>query len=438
MLHENVVVVGGGIAGITAAYFEAKKGNHVTILETSSHLGGLLQSDYLHGQYFDYGTHLLAQTGEIELDQFLFSEFNSDNCNMMTSINAGNYFNGKMNHQSCYIDSKTMNQNDYNQACLELLSSMDQPQGKNLEEFLLHKFGRTFYANIHRPVIKKYFGVEPKYLATKTANFFDMSRLLVFDDLTTKRLCKLDGYDDRLGHHHREEGVVKYYPKDCGIGQLINFLVQKLEYQNVNIRYLTNLQTIEHSKGRVTQVSANNGAFKVDKLIWTVPIGILSRIANIGESIDSPTFRATGLYNFTFDKPLNSKAAFINVPDIAMHSSRVTLYQNLSDPTNYSCTVEVLTDSVAILKDLIYEVHQELIQMGLIGEEYKCIFKHYRVLKYGFPVLTKDFMVRDSEVSGFCDSYFSNVLFLGRSNNKTFFMNEVLIDAYRRIMNGEN
>ena len=46
MSYKNVLVVGAGIAGIAgiiAAYFEAKKGNNVTLIESDARAGGLLK-----------------------------------------------------------------------------------------------------------------------------------------------------------------------------------------------------------------------------------------------------------------------------------------------------------------------------------------------------------------------------------------------------------
>ena len=90
MSTNHVAVVGSGVAGLVASYFEAKKGNKVTLIELDSREGGLLKSDQIENRYFDYGTHIIAETGVLELDDFLFSDLNSDNCVITKRINAGN------------------------------------------------------------------------------------------------------------------------------------------------------------------------------------------------------------------------------------------------------------------------------------------------------------------------------------------------------------
>ena len=86
MSSKKVVVVGSGIAGITAAYFEAKRGNSVTLIDSDNRAGGLLKSDFIIGRYFDYGTHIYTETGVEELDEFLFSDLNNDNCMIKDTI----------------------------------------------------------------------------------------------------------------------------------------------------------------------------------------------------------------------------------------------------------------------------------------------------------------------------------------------------------------
>ena len=43
---KNIVIIGGGIAGVEAACVLAETGNHVTIIERSDKLGGKLNDWY--------------------------------------------------------------------------------------------------------------------------------------------------------------------------------------------------------------------------------------------------------------------------------------------------------------------------------------------------------------------------------------------------------
>jgi protoporphyrinogen oxidase len=436
MSNKKVVIVGCGITGITAAYFEAKKGNSVTLIDSDNRPGGLLKSDLANDRYFDYGTHIMPETGVKELDDFLFSGLNDSNCIIEKNIYAGSYFNGTMNDKSCYVDTATFEKAVFNQGCMELLSSDSQPQAKNLQEFLIQKFGKVFYENVYKPIVQKYMGKEPKDLAVKVGEFFDMSRLLAFNHKTTKRLCELDLYNSKLGHHVRVNGVSKYYPKEGGVGSLISLLMDKLSKEKIDIKLSTNIIKINQKNGKVTSLVLENEEVKVDKLIWTLPSSYLLYLAGIDKRSSPPEFRNTGLYDFTFEKSLNSLSTFINVYDTALYSGRVTLYQNLTKSNNFSCTVEVLVDDEVDLTSLIESIQRELVEMGIVDKDNKCTFKQYRPIKNGFPILTNKFTNRQDELSEYCQTFFKNILFVGRTTGKVFFMNEVLVDTYKRIENG--
>ena len=95
-----------------------------------------------------------------------------------------------MNNKSCYVNSSSIGEELFSNGCMEILESKDNFATENLEDFLLQKFGVTFYEQIYKPVVEKYIGIDPKLLAPQVGTFFDMSRLLAFDEKMTKRLCK--------------------------------------------------------------------------------------------------------------------------------------------------------------------------------------------------------------------------------------------------------
>ncbi len=62
----SVVIVGGGLAGLTTAALLARAGRSVTLLERSSYLGGRAITKEQHGFLFNMGVHALYMTGPAE------------------------------------------------------------------------------------------------------------------------------------------------------------------------------------------------------------------------------------------------------------------------------------------------------------------------------------------------------------------------------------
>lgn len=70
---RDVIIIGGGISGLTAAYTLAKAGRTATLLEPSPTLGGLLQTKQIHGCVVEEGpdSFLAAKPAATELIQEL-------------------------------------------------------------------------------------------------------------------------------------------------------------------------------------------------------------------------------------------------------------------------------------------------------------------------------------------------------------------------------
>jgi protoporphyrinogen oxidase len=216
------------------------------------------------------------------------------------------------------------------------------------------------------------------------------------------------------------------------MGGIIDLLMEKLSKEGVDVKLSTNIKSINQENGKVVSLIAEEEIL-TDKLVWTLPSSYLSFLSGLDKKTSAPKFRNTTIYDFTFENPLNSKAAFINIYDLEMLSGRVTLYQNLSQSDNYSCTVEVLADDDIDLRNLADTIQKELVEMGIVKKGNQCTFRQYRPIKNGFPILTTEFVKAQNEISEYCQHYFQNVLFIGRSTGKVFFMSEVLADVFNKV-----
>lgn len=62
-MSKNVIVVGGGLAGLAASIYLARGGRNVTLFEKRRHLGGRAISNLRQGFRFNLGAHALYRTG---------------------------------------------------------------------------------------------------------------------------------------------------------------------------------------------------------------------------------------------------------------------------------------------------------------------------------------------------------------------------------------
>ena len=60
---KDVIVIGSGITGLTAAIYLAQEGQNVMVLEQSSAVGGRARTAMLDGFYLNQGPHALYLSG---------------------------------------------------------------------------------------------------------------------------------------------------------------------------------------------------------------------------------------------------------------------------------------------------------------------------------------------------------------------------------------
>ena len=70
--------------------------------------------------------------------------------------------------------------------------------------------------------------------------------------------------------------------------------------------------------------------------------------------------------------------------------------------------------------------------MGLVHRKNTCLFQQFRAVPNGLPVLTIESVAGHRQLENYCNEYFQNVLFLGRSAH-VFQMPDILLDLYNKV-----
>jgi protoporphyrinogen/coproporphyrinogen III oxidase len=93
MTDQRIVVVGAGIAGLSAAYFLKQKGHSPLVLEKSDRVGGRMITDVVNGFTIDAGAQFLMDGYPVLMD--LIDRLGLSSDFIKTSPWVGTIRNGK-------------------------------------------------------------------------------------------------------------------------------------------------------------------------------------------------------------------------------------------------------------------------------------------------------------------------------------------------------
>tara|TARA_R110002096_G_scaffold85802_2_gene197848 strand:+ start:2508 stop:3845 length:1338 start_codon:yes stop_codon:yes gene_type:complete len=441
----KVVIAGGGIAGIIGSIILAEKGDSVTLVESGESCGGLLRSYQApNGTEYDYGTHILKETGHQMVDDLVFGKLEPEKWQNLDRLRVGNYFGGDIYPTSQFIDIRKLPSGSFDKALVEYISLGEEISTGNLEEYAKSFYGPTLTEELWKPLMAKLFGQDLADLDVSALSLVGYGRVIALDRHQTIEIKKSEMYDRKFGHATWDEGLssqMNFYPVAEGIELWIKQLLRQAEEAGVTILTGTSIDKIEHCNTKVNQVNLSSGdAIEVDRLIWTLPTSLLFRNAGVEFQADPPLFRSSILLNFEFDAPFLTDLYFLYCNDPDMLSFRITLYPNLrelpeGEEPPYNCTVEVMADEEVFLDEarVRERVLGELVTMGIIAPEHQIVHEKIFSSKKGFPIPTVSYKQNSERLYDEVKAEFSNVDVIGRGSGKVHFMHEVMVDLWETL-----
>ncbi len=437
-MKNKIVVVGAGIAGILSALMLKNDDNEVVIIERDKELGGLLKSQNLYKDsiYFDYGTHLLSETNVPELDEILYGGLDA---HIFRYIHSGTFYNVLFSENSLLSD-ESLSDEDKKKCLDDLLLIQPKLAYLNLEDQFENTFGKSYSEILLKPVINKLFHTDANQLQPDSHLLFALRRIAISTDAHSKELKKEPRFDAVIGFHSRTEGITStrvLYPKKGGVVNWITSLENKLKAKGVEILTNCGIHSVEPKNNRIDKLITTHGELSLDQLFWTIPTFQLIHLLGINIERKAPPKRLTSaLYHFVIDEKYLSDLAYIQCYDPNFKTFRVTLYNNFSPREDglYLITCEVLLEGPEEFSEQLEErIFDEIIGMKLIPQDSKKMFSHHNLYPNGFPVPTTEFFQAIEDQNNLVKDQYYNLRLFGKSNGKSFFMDDVLRDIYYEL-----
>ncbi len=379
-MRKKIAILGGGLTGLTAGYFLAKKNYQITIFEKKETLGGLASGFKKKGWqwYLDYTYH------------HIFSNDN-DIIDFAKQINFNNFFFRSLQTASIFDDLKIrpidtpidflkldfLNIFDKLRAGLILIFLKISPflkvyENQICENFLKKTMGKIIWDKLWQELFRKKFG---KYAENVLASFF-WARI-------KKRTKKLG------------------YPKG-GFQNFINYIEKQLK--SLKVKMLKNHQINEIKKTGNKFIIDNN---EFDYVISTLPTPILIKItekifpAEFLQNLRKINYLHAKTLIIEVKKPLLEKIYWLNVNAKTIPIMVIVEHTNFIDKKNYAGNHLIYLgwyleekNPFWSLKDkqLLNTIFPYLKKINPLFEKKDIIFLTSFQAKYAQPIFDKNFI----------------------------------------------
>lgn len=275
---QDIVVMGGGLAGLSAGYSLTKAGKSLTVLESDTTVGGLSRT-IRHGDFkFDLGGHRFF-TQNKETNQFVKDILQGDYLSVQRKSKIfmkGRFFDYPLKPSNALfglgLPTTVKALSDYGKEKIRGLFS--NPVNISLEDWVTSHFGRTMFLLYFKEYSEKVWGIECEKIS---------------QDWVAKRIEGLSlGVAIKNAFFNQGSKNIKtladtfIYPSH-GIGQISDRLMEEIDKEN-SVLTSTGVSRIHHNNHKITGIDAVNcdrtHAITGNEFVSSIPITHLVSLLN--------------------------------------------------------------------------------------------------------------------------------------------------------------
>lgn len=425
MIKKRIIILGAGLAGLSAAWYLQKKGCDCEILEKEGESGGLCRSKSVGGFTFDYDGHLLHFRHQYTFN--LVKDLLGSNLSQHERsawICSGNAYTRYPFQANLYgLPSSIVKE------CL--LGFIEASKDKNIKDkdnltfldWIYLTFGKGIARHFMIPYNTKFWTLPPQELVCSWLDgFIPVPSLAQTIEGTIRENKRKFGYNARF-----------WYPRKGGIAVLSKAFAKRLK----NIR--TNCD-ITHIDLKRKEIETKDGVRKkFDYIISTIPLpqlpGIIEGLPK-KVLLDFGKLRWNSIFNLNLGIEGKRKLAhhWIYFPQEDICFFRVGFFHNFSASLvpegKQSLYIEVSYSKEKPLdkNKIVLRIKDDLKKVGILGQDDSILAQLAFDINYGYPVYDKNYREARQGISKFLLS--SNIIPCGRYGSWRYMsMEDAIIDG---------
>lgn len=316
MTHYDIIIVGGGFAGIYSAWCLAREGRKVVLIEASDHLGGAMWSWNWNGYLVDRGTHnfdLRSPIGAAFYEDILAENLFVTDSHDWASTTGSNLTYGFEMPDFAEDDPAFCKLVLAELAALHM-SDTPKEASETYVDLMRQTYGPTLASRI-AGMLEKVIGGPSNQIAAEARGSLGMFARPKLGTDAEMIALKQQGpfYDDRLGvtlDSNDTRFMGRSTTKRIGYpahGALRSFCIQaeaRLRAMGVTVLKETCVTELE-ATDRTVMARTNQAPVSADRLFWTLPEHSLLDLLGIQIDLKSTT-QPVGMAVFAFEVPVDS------------------------------------------------------------------------------------------------------------------------------------
>ena len=282
---KEVIIIGGGISGLSVAWRLINKGFKVKIIEADDRVGGLAKSIKIDNYYFDIGPHSFFSEDK-EVFESVMSLFKGEESAMPFSKRTV-----KMWFRNRYVDyplsaKSVLFQMGILSPFLSFLSfaksyiknifvKEDKNKPLTIEDWAINNFGKYLFLNFFKPYTEQFWKIPTSELSHRvipSSRKMDFAKTL--KHLLINKYLELSKREPGKLSLVQRDSLPSYYPKK-GFGEIGERIAKKIKENNMEIYFNEEVKEIEVNDKKLFTIKTENKSFKSDYLISKIPINTI-------------------------------------------------------------------------------------------------------------------------------------------------------------------